>query len=122
RNFILPEFSFFLYMVRILLIVFFLFNAVIQSTAQSWMEYYDSTYLYWEKDWNKTITLLNTALPLAEKDIGGEHPNYAVLLNDLGISYWKTGNFKQAAILLEKSIRIKKVSLGEIDPDYKASL
>lgn len=109
-------------MVRILLIVFLFFNAVLSSSAQSWMDYYDSTYLYWEKDWSKTIALLDTALPLAEKDIGGEHPNYAVLLNDLGVSYWKTGNLRQATAILEKSIRIKKVSLGEEDPDYKASL
>lgn len=109
-------------MLRIFLIVCFVLNAVSFSSAQSWLDYYDSTYLYWEKDWNKTIALLDTALPLAEKDIGGEHPNYAVLLNDLGVSYWKAGNFKQAATILEKSIRIKKVSLGEEDPDYKASI
>lgn len=122
RSFIPINYSVFLYMVRTLLIVCIISLSVTTASAQTWLEYYDSTYLYWEKDWKKSIELLNKALPLAEKDIGDEHPNFAVLLNDLSICYWKSGDFKLATSTLERSLRIKKVSLGEEDPDYKASL
>lgn len=109
-------------MVRTLLITCMLVLSVTISSAQTWLDYYDSTYLFWEKDWKKTINLLNKALPLAEKDIGNDHPNYAVLLNDLSLCYWKSGNLKLATSTLEKSLRIKKATIGEKDPDYKASV
>jgi len=109
-------------MVRTLLIACIILFSVTITSAQTWLEYYDSTYLYWEKDWKKSSNLLLKALPLAEQELGNEHPNYAVLLNDLGICYWKSGDFKLAISTLEKSLRIKKVSLGDEDPDYKASL
>ena len=109
-------------MVRTLLIACILSFTATISMAQTWLQYYDSTYLFWGKDWQKATQLLNKALPLAEQDLGNEHPNFAVLLNDLGICYWKSGDFKLAISTFEKSLRIKKVSLGEEDPDYTASL
>lgn len=122
RSFIAAKHSIFLYMFRTLLIACMLTFSVTICPAQKWEEYYDSTYLFWGKDWQKAMQLLNKALPLAEEALGNEHPNYAVLLNDLGICYWKSGDFKRAISSFEKSLRIKKVSLGEEDPDYTASL
>src|SRR5690554_3873100 len=102
-------------MIRALLLIFLIPITTVATLGQSWTDYYDSTALYWEKDWNKTRSLLQKALSLAEKEIGVEHPNYAVLLNDLGLCYWHQGNYRLAESTLERSLSIKRVTLGAQD-------
>ena len=109
-------------MIRALLLILFILITVPVAHGQSWSDYYDSTALYWEKDWEKTRSLLQKAIGLAEKEIGVEHPNYAVLLNDLGLSYWHLGNYRLAESAFERSLSIKKVTLGTQDIEYTASL
>lgn len=109
-------------MIRALLLIYFTFITAVAAYGQSWTVYYDSTALYWEKDWKKTKDLLNEALRLAEKEIGIEHPNYAVLLNDLGLCYWHQGNYRLAESAFERSLSIKKVTLGDKDIEYTATL
>lgn len=109
-------------MIRALLLIFLIPITTVATLGQSWTDYYDSTALYWEKDWNKTRSLLQKALSLAEKEIGVEHPNYAVLLNDLGLCYWHQGNYRLAESTLERSLSIKRVTLGAQDIEYTASL
>lgn len=109
-------------MTRVLLLIPFFFIAAHAAHGQSWSDYYDSTAMYWEKDWGKTRSLLQKAVGLAEKEIGVEHPNYAVLLNDLALCYWHLGNYRLAESTLERSLSIKKVTLGIHDVEYTASL
>lgn len=109
-------------MIRVLLFISIIFISTAAAHGQSWTDYYDSTALYWEKDWEKTRSLLQGALSLAEKEIGVEHPNYAVLLNDLGLSYWHQGNYRLAESAFERSLSIKRVTLGTQDIEYTASL
>lgn len=109
-------------MIRAHLLISLFFIATAVAHGQSWTNYYDSTALYWEKDWGKTKSLLQEALVLAEKEIGVEHPNYAVLLNDLGLCYWHQGNYRLAETAFERSLSIKKVTLGAQDVEYTASL
>lgn len=109
-------------MMRKLVAIFLFLSTTGTASAQSWSIYYDSTAFFWAKDWPKTISLLEKSLSLAEKEIGREHPNYAILLNDLGLGYWHTGNFQLAESTLDRSLRLKKVSLGEKDSEYTATL
>lgn len=108
-------------MPRILFFIFF--SAVLHTaTAQSWRIYYDSTELYWGGDWEKCIDLLEKALPLAEQESGKNHPNYVVLLNDLGLCYNYTRELEKAEELYKETLLLKKEVLGEDDLDYAATL
>lgn len=103
-------------------IIFFLLGIIYGTSAQSWATYYDSTEIYWNKNWEKCIDLLEKAIPLAAEEMGKDNNNYAVLLNDLGLSYWYINNFEKASALFEETLRVKKAVLGENDPDYAATL
>src|SRR5690606_3339347 len=64
--------------------------------------------LYWNKDWNKTVSLLEHAERSAITDLGNYHENYLTILNDLGTAYWKARNYKQAEKLLTRSLSLKQ--------------
>lgn len=74
---------------------------------QPWKRYYDSTQLYWSKDWNKTVSLLESAEKSALTDLGLYHQNYLTILNDLGTAYWKARNFTRAEKILSQSLALK---------------
>lgn len=72
-----------------------------------WKSYYDSTQLFWEKDWNRTVGLLEHAEKSALTDLGLYHENYLTILNDLGTAYWKARDYSKAEDALTKSLRLK---------------
>ena len=77
------------------------------QTDEPWKLYYDSTQLYWAKDWNKTVTLLEHAEKSAVTDLGIYDENYLTILNDLGTAYWKAKNYPAAEQALSKSLSLK---------------
>lgn len=70
-------------MTRILLAVLLATACTGVAGAQSWKAYYDSTQLFWAKDWNKTASLLKRAEQSAIKDLGAYDENYLTSINDL---------------------------------------
>jgi CHAT domain-containing protein/Tfp pilus assembly protein PilF len=82
-------------------------SSVPAQVDQPWKVYYDSTQLYWAKDWNKTVHLLENAEKSALSDLGLYHENYLTILNDLGTACWKAKNYRRAERLLVKSLDLK---------------
>ena len=75
--------------------------------SQPWKLYYDSTQLFWAKDWDKTVRLLEHAERSAISDLGIYHKNYLTILNDLGTAYWKARNYAKAEKTLGRSLELK---------------
>ena len=82
-------------------------TGALAQPAQPWKIYYDSTQIYWAKDWNKTVRLLESAERSALSDLGLYHENYLTILNDLGTAYWKARNYPRAEQALSKSLTLK---------------
>jgi len=100
---------------RFFLLIFISFLVSSQALSQNWIEYYDSTEIYWEKDWAKCVDLLQRALPLAREDIGTESEDYLVLLNDLGLSFFYLGEYDSAERIIAQALALKKDLFGEND-------
>lgn len=81
-----------------------------QAHAQvepAWKLYYDSTQLFWAKDWGRTVNLLEKAEHSALADLGIYHENYLTILNDLGTAYWKARDYAKAQLILQKTLQLK---------------
>lgn len=104
--------------------VIFLFIPVCAAAQidQPWKTYYDSTQLFWAKDWNKTVSLLESAEQSALTDLGLYHENYLTILNDLGTAYWKAKNYPRAERLLNKSLDLKSEVYSLNDKEVILSL
>jgi CHAT domain-containing protein/Tfp pilus assembly protein PilF len=76
--------------------------------APAWQLYYDSTQLFWEKDWPKTVALLKHAEQSASDDLGIYDVNYLTIINDLGVAYWRQKDYRNAETFLSKSLNIKR--------------
>ena len=90
--------------------------------SQAWKALYDSTEIYWDKDWGKCVALLEEALPLAAQDMSPTSKNYLVLMNDLGLAYLESGNYSKAKSLFVDLVELKKELLGINSAEYAASL
>lgn len=77
------------------------------QVSQPWKLYYDSTQLFWAKDWGKTVNLLENAERSALTDLGLYHENYLTILNDLGTAYWKAKQYPNAEKVLSKTVDLK---------------
>ncbi len=75
--------------------------------ASAWKLLYDSTQLYWAKDWKKTVELLEKAERSAVSDLGIYHENYLTILNDLGTAYWKAKDYPKAERTLQRTLELK---------------
>jgi len=90
--------------------------------GQGWKTLYDSTEIYWNKDWSKCVSLLEEALPLAAREMSPASKNYMVLLNDLGLAYLESGDYSKAKDLFVDLVALKKDLLGVNSSEYAASL
>lgn len=70
--------------------------------------FYDSSQFYWQTDTRRAIQLLEKAEEHAVTDIGIYHENYLAITNDLGIAYWKSGDFEQAEKALVRTLALKE--------------
>jgi CHAT domain-containing protein/Tfp pilus assembly protein PilF len=105
-----------------LLTLSMLFLMSLQGFGQSWKALYDSTEIYWDKDWGKCVALLEEALPLAAEDLSPTSKNYLVLMNDLGLAYLESGDYTKAKSLFVDLVELKKDLLGINSAEYAASL
>ncbi len=96
--------------------------AFLNGQGQNWKVLYDSTEIYWNKDWGKCVALLEEALPLAAEDISPTSSNYMVLMNDLGLAYLESGNYPKAESIFVDLIGLKKDRLGVNSSEYAASV
>ena len=95
---------------------------VCAQTTHSWKLYYDSTQLYWAKDWNKTVSLLEHAERSALTDLGLYDENYLTILNDLGTAYWKAKNYAEAEKALSRSLSLKTEVYPKNDKEIVLSM
>jgi CHAT domain-containing protein/Tfp pilus assembly protein PilF len=86
-----------------------------QDSVPGWKLYYDSTNLFWNKDWNKTMSLLKRAESIAVADLGIYDENYLSILNDIGLVYWKLQDFSNAEKFLSRTLELKKEHLSADD-------
>ena len=105
-----------------LLTFLLLFLTHLTGIGQSWKALYDSTEIYWDKDWGKCVAFLEEALPLAAQDLSPTSKNYLVLMNDLGLAYLESGNYTKAKTLFVDLVALKKDLLGINSAEYAASL
>jgi CHAT domain-containing protein/Tfp pilus assembly protein PilF len=82
-------------------------DSALAQVSHSWKSYYDSTQLYWSKDWSKTVSLLENAERSALADLGLYHENYLTILNDLGTAYWKAKDYPKAERVLARTLDLK---------------
>lgn len=104
------------------LVLFYLCLQAFTLTSQNWKVLYDSTEIYWDKDWSKCVSLLEEALPLAARDMSPNSKNYMVLMNDLGLAYLESGEYSKAKTLFVDLVELKKDLLGINSAEYAASL
>lgn len=94
-------------------LLFFALPCVAQSSVQqlpAWKIYYDSTQVFWNKDWNRTIPLLTKAEEYALVDLGIYDENYVIIVGDLGLAWWHLKDYKQAEKFLKKAVNLKRES------------
>lgn len=96
--------------------------AVYGQAQQPWKTYYDSTQLYWSKDWVKTVSLLERAERSALADLGLYHENYLTILNDLGTAYWKAKDYSRAESILNRSLSLKAEVYPQRDKEVILSM
>ena len=96
-------------------ILFFLFYCNI-ITAQNNTEYYNliklaNTY-YNAGEYEKGISISEKAVAVARKQLGENHPVFAVAVNDLGLFYKEMGQYQKADSLLRVGMKIREAVLG----------
>lgn len=96
--------------------------ATFAQEDQPWKKYYDSTQIYWAKDWGKTVSLLENAERSALSDLGLYHENYLTILNDLGTAYWKAKDFNRAEKILAQSLTLKSEVYPKNDKEVILSM
>ena len=106
------------YILRSIFLSVFSLIIVTDAQGQDWIQLYDSTKFYWETDWDKCVSLLERALPLAEHEMGNNSQEYGVLLNDLALSYYFAGQKDNAEKLLKESLKIKENIFGKDHEEY----
>ena len=73
-------------------------------------------------DYKAAEPYFKQALEIRKKALGGEHPDNAESLNNLGILYAEMGDYKAAESYYKLALEIYKKALGEGHPDYAMSL
>ena len=104
-------------MTRCIAIFLWISATVLHAQTPDWKVQYDSAQRYWGTQWNKTIPFLVKAEKSALYDLGIYDENYLTILNDLGLAYAKTGDYKNAEKSLTKVISIKSEGGDGSDED-----
>ena len=84
----------------------------------TWKTYYDSAQTFWNKDWQKTISLLARAEKSALNDLGIYDDNYLTIVNDLGLAYTRTKDYSTAGKLFTKIIGTRTELGNTSDSEY----
>ncbi|MFO8039851.1 MAG: CHAT domain-containing tetratricopeptide repeat protein, partial [Sodalinema sp.] len=73
-------------------------------------------------DYARGVHLAEQACHLGKSAFGTHHSEYATLLNNLALLYWKMGRWGEAEPLYRQAMEIRKQQLGDGHPDYATSL
>src|SRR6187431_2368222 len=106
-------------MTRCIAVFLWMSATVLHAQTPDWKVQYDSAQRYWGSQWIKTIPFLVKAEKAALYDLGIYDENYLTILNDLGLAYAKTGDYKNAEIYLTKVIAISSEGGDESDSDLQ---
>ncbi len=93
----------------------------IQSSAQDWKESYALAHENWGNSWDNTIQYLTDAERQAKVDRGIFDHDYLVILNDLGIAYYESGDLTRALEILETSANYRNEILDTNDKERLVS-
>ena len=104
-------------MTRCLVIFLWISATVLHAQTPDWKVQYDSAQRYWGTQWAKTIPFLVKAEKSALYDLGIYDENYLTILNDLGLAYAKTGDYRNAENSLAKVISIASEGGNPHDAD-----
>jgi tetratricopeptide (TPR) repeat protein len=76
-----------------------------------------------ERDLNEAIPLMRSAVAMQRALWGAEpYPDYAAALNDLGLMLRDQGDYGQSEKLLEESLAMKRLLLGQKHPEIALAL
>jgi CHAT domain-containing protein/tetratricopeptide (TPR) repeat protein len=84
----------------------------------------------YEKGWalkengqlKEAVPYMEKALELATRAYGKDHPNVAVILNDLAIVYQAMSQYTKAEMTYQRALKIREDKLGKNDPDVANTL
>jgi len=80
------------------------------------------TELYRAGKYDRAVVVAKKALEVAEKNVGLNHPDVAMSLNNLARLYDTQGQYAQAERLYKRSLAIWEKALGPDHPDVATSL
>jgi len=78
--------------------------------------------LYQQGRYQEAIPLAHEALQIREKQLGPDHPNFAISLNNLAELYRSLGSYSEAKPLYQQALKIIEKALGPAHPDVAISL
>ncbi len=78
--------------------------------------------LYQQGQYDEAIPLAERILAIREKDLGPEHPDTALALNNLAVFYKTMGAYEKAEPLYRRSLAIREKVMGPEHPDTAAVL
>jgi len=70
----------------------------------------------------KAEPALRSAAEIQRRELGAEHANTLLAMNNLAVVYWATGRYEEAEALELETIEIKKRALGEEHPSTLKSM
>ena len=78
--------------------------------------------LYRIGKYDRAVLVAKKALEVAEENVGPDHPDVAVSLNNLALLYKTQGHYAQAESLYKPALEIKEQALGPDHPSVATSL
>ena len=97
--------------------------AYVQGASIKWETLnQEVTDLYRAGQYDRAVVVAKKALEVAEKDVGPNHPDVALSLNNLALLYATQGQYAQAEPLYRRSLAISERALGPDHPDVATSL
>ncbi|MEM1413172.1 MAG: tetratricopeptide repeat protein, partial [Pseudomonadota bacterium] len=70
----------------------------------------------------EAIEAFEKAAELQKAATGEMHPNYAIILNNLGLTHYMMGNLEEMTVLFERSLEIRRETLGPEHPQTATAL
>lgn len=77
----------------------------------------EAMFLFRQRDYDRGVVVAKNALGVAERTFGSNHPNVAVLLNNLALLYQIQEQYAAAEPLLKRSLSIMEKAFGPNHPE-----
>jgi CHAT domain-containing protein len=72
--------------------------------------------------YQEALPLVQMALKIRESQLGPNHPDVAMSLNNLAVLYEKQGRYREAELIHQRSLKIEESQLGENHPNVALTL